>query len=70
MPSIGLTAEIVLKGAAEREAFTKDLVAALHGVIERYQPSDEGSEGRFTAMVVCYPAVDATQAESDGGDTA
>jgi DNA-binding transcriptional ArsR family regulator len=54
VPSIGLTAEVTLRTDEERAAFAKDLVSALHGVLEKYQSGGRRADA-YTAMVVCYP---------------
>jgi DNA-binding MarR family transcriptional regulator len=60
VPSFGVTADVVLRSAAEREAFAKDLLKALHGVLEKYQGRGAGAE-TFTTMIVSYPQPGAPQ---------
>ena len=55
VPSIGLTADIVLRTDREREDFAKEFLTAIHRVLEKYQGAGKKSES-FTAMVACYPS--------------
>ena len=36
VPSLGVTAEITLKSAEEREAFSRDFLRAMHTLLEKY----------------------------------
>ena len=56
VPSIGVTADVVLKTEKEREAFTRDFLKAMHDVLEKYQGVGKKNE-EYTAMIVCYPTV-------------
>lgn len=62
VPSLGVTAEITLKSAEEREAFSRDFLRAMHRLLEKYQGTGS-DEQAYTAMLVCYPRV----ADPDGG---
>ena len=62
VPSLGLTIEISLASAADREAFAADLLTALRPVVERYS-TDDGKQ-RFKLQIVAYPDPDA-QSESN-----
>jgi DNA-binding transcriptional ArsR family regulator len=57
VPSLGFDLELALEGESEREAFTRDLLRAIHQVAERYQgrPGDP----RFKVLVSAYPVPDA-----------
>ncbi len=64
VPSIGVTADIVLRSEEERQAFTKDFLTALHSVLEKYQGSSS-PEQRYTAMIICYPEVEELKGSSE-----
>lgn len=61
VPSFGVTAEITLRTEEDREAFAKDYLKVMHLLLERYQGKGS-AEHSFTAMVVCYPSVEALPA--------
>jgi DNA-binding transcriptional ArsR family regulator len=56
IPSVGVTAEITLKDEAQREEFSREYLRAMHALLEKYQEPGEAAQ-RYTAMLVCYPAV-------------
>ena len=56
VPSLGVTADITLTTPEEREAFSRDFLRAMHGLLEKYQGTGP-NEHSYTTMLVCYPAV-------------
>jgi DNA-binding transcriptional ArsR family regulator len=57
VPSIGVTAEITLRTPAERDAFSRDFLRAMHRLLEKYQGAGPNAHS-YTAMLVCYPSVE------------
>lgn len=56
VPSVGVTAEITLKDEAQRAEFSREYLKLMHTLLEKYQEPGEAAQ-RYTAMLVCYPAV-------------
>ncbi|HEY9856845.1 MAG TPA: helix-turn-helix domain-containing protein [Stenomitos sp.] len=56
IPSVGVTAEIRLAGAHERERFIRDYTALMQELLQKYQGTGPASE-RYTAMLLCYPVL-------------
>lgn len=65
VPSFGLTAEVTLRGSADRDRFARELTAAIEGVVARYRADGNGEAESFTAMLVCYPSVAAKEGQDD-----
>lgn len=61
VPSLGVTAEITLKTPEQRDAFSRDFLRAMHRLLEKYQGTGP-NEHSYTAMLVCYPAVEKERA--------
>lgn len=54
VPSLGLAVEVSLSSQDERERFTRDVLAALRPVVERYQGTG-ASATAYRLQLVCYP---------------
>lgn len=65
VPSFGLTAEVTLRTEADRQAFAKDYLKVMHLLIEKYQGRGKKKHS-YTAMVICYPAVEQDAAGDRG----
>lgn len=56
VPSVGVTAEIRLRGAEERERFLQDYMTLMRELLKKYQGPGP-AESRYTAMLLCYPVL-------------
>lgn len=61
VPSLALDAEVTLRSPEERQEFTRDVLRALHSVLEKYQATVDGAE-RYRVVIGAYP----TQLREDG----
>jgi len=58
-PSLGLSAQIELRSAAERNAFMRDVQRAIQQIAERYGAYDDETDGEpdnvYRLLLACYP---------------
>lgn len=68
VPSLGITAEVVLPSEADRQQFAREYLELVQQLLARYQGRPAGPANRYTAMFVCYPAVGPESGAPSGTD--